>query len=459
KGGLARVGGRGPRAGRGLPGGGGRRGGPSRRAAPRARGGRALAARCALRDPLAGRAARRDGAGAGAPRVRARPRATRRRSARSDGRFPRAGRRRAGARRRWRRTRREPRGGAADPGGAGGDHRRPRVAAAGRGLRAGRGPAPRAGLGVAVAHGLADRGAAAFDTARGIGARAEAGRGRARSRPRRAPRAALGRAPAACSMLAGRLPASRCSLFPRTEASMRVVRALLVVAVASAVRTPYASSADAPLRGFGADAAARQREREKRFDAGLDAANLRAWMKRLAARPHHVGSPYGKEDAEFIAAQFKSWSYDTAIEEFRVLFPTPRTRLLEMTAPTRFRAALAEATLPEDATSGQTAEQLPVYNAYSIDADVEGPLAYVTYVVPRDYEELERRGVDVKGKVVIARYGGSWRGIKPKVAAEHGAVGCLIYSDPRDDGYFEGDVYPKGPWRNEKSAQRGSVAD
>jgi N-acetylated-alpha-linked acidic dipeptidase len=239
---------------------------------------------------------------------------------------------------------------------------------------------------------------------------------------------------------------------------MRLVRALVVLAVAS-VPARLALSAEAPLRGFDPDASARQRERETRFDAALDPANLRAWMKRLAARPHHIGSAYGKEDAEFIAAQFKSWGYDTAIEEFRVLFPTPRTRLLEMTAPTRFRAALAEAPLPEDATSGQSAEQLPVYNAYSIDGDVEGPLVYVNYGVPADYEELERRGVDVKGKVVIARYGGSWRGIKPKVAAEHGAVGCLIYSDPRDDGYFEGDVYPKGPWRNEKGAQRGSVAD
>ena len=106
-----------------------------------------------------------------------------------------------------------------------------------------------------------------------------------------------------------------------------------------------------------------------------------------------------------------------------------------------------------------TAEALPTFNVYSIDGDVTGELVYVNYGVPADYEELERRGIDVKGKIVIARYGGSWRGIKPKVAAEHGAIGCLIYSDPRDDGYLQGDVYPKGGWRNEHSAQRGSVAD
>jgi N-acetylated-alpha-linked acidic dipeptidase len=243
------------------------------------------------------------------------------------------------------------------------------------------------------------------------------------------------------------------------EVSMRVPRALLALGGAFAFLAPAASTADKPLLGFGDAAAAEERDLEKRFDASLDASNLRAWMKRLAARPHHVGSPYGRENAEFIAAQFKSWGYDTAIEEFRVLFPTPRTRVLEMTAPTRFRASIAEPPLEQDATSGQAAEQLPVYNAYSIDGDVEGLLVYVNYGVPKDYEELARRGVDVKGKIAIARYGGSWRGIKPKVAAEHGAIGCLIYSDPKDDGYFEGDVYPKGAWRNERSAQRGSVAD
>jgi N-acetylated-alpha-linked acidic dipeptidase len=213
------------------------------------------------------------------------------------------------------------------------------------------------------------------------------------------------------------------------------------------------------LLGFTRETSERERALEARFDAALRKENLREWMRRLTARPHHVGSAYGKENAEFIASQFRSWGYETEIEEFHVLFPTPKTRLLEMVSPEKFTAKLAEPKLAEDTTSNQTAEQLPVYNAYSIDGDVTGQLVYVNYGVPRDYEELAKRGIDVKGKIAIARYGGSWRGIKPKVAAEHGAVGCLIYSDPRDDGYFQGDVYPKGAWRSDLGAQRGSVED
>lgn len=217
--------------------------------------------------------------------------------------------------------------------------------------------------------------------------------------------------------------------------------------------------ADAPLLGFTAESSARQLELESRFDALLNKEDLRNWMQRLSARPHHVGSPYDKANAQFIAAQFKSWGYDTKIEQFDVLFPTPKTRVLEMISPERFTAKLAEPALAEDPTSNQADEQLPVYNAYSTDGDVTGQLVYVNYGIPRDYDSLATRGVDVKGKIVIARYGQSWRGIKPKVAAEHGAIGCIIYSDPRDDGYFAGDVYPKGAFRNEYGAQRGAVQD
>jgi N-acetylated-alpha-linked acidic dipeptidase len=213
------------------------------------------------------------------------------------------------------------------------------------------------------------------------------------------------------------------------------------------------------LLGFNSQSAATQRSLEARFDAALKKENLREWMQWMTVKPHHLGSPFGREVAEFIAAKFRTWGYETDIEMFDVLFPTPKTRLLEMTSPEKFSAALREPQLLEDATSGIVENQLPVFNVYSPDGDVRGTLVYVNYGLPQDYEQLEELGIDVKGKIVIARYGGSWRGIKPKVAAERGAIGCLIYSDPRDDGYFQGDVYPKGAWRNAGSAQRGSVAD
>jgi N-acetylated-alpha-linked acidic dipeptidase len=214
-----------------------------------------------------------------------------------------------------------------------------------------------------------------------------------------------------------------------------------------------------PFTGFSDAAASDQLTREKLFDASLDRADLQAWLQRLSAKPHHLGSPADKENAEFIAALFRSWGYQTAIETFYPLFPTPKLRRVEMTSPTRFVAKLEEPVLPEDKTSGLRQDQLPVYNAYSIDGNVTAPLVYVNYGLPADYEILAERGIDVKGKIVIARYGQSWRGIKPKVAAEHGAIGCLIYSDPRDDGYYNGDAYPKGGWRPAYGAQRGSVLD
>ena len=238
-----------------------------------------------------------------------------------------------------------------------------------------------------------------------------------------------------------------------------LIFAVCVLGLISGAVQAATTTNNAPLLGFDVARTAQERALEAKFDAALRRENLRDWMKRLSARPHHLGSPYDRTNAEFIAEQFRAWGYETRIEQFDVLFPTPRTRLLEMTEPQPFTARLAEPPLPQDATSGLTDEQLPVYHAYSVDGDVTAKLVYVNYGVPKDYELLAERGVSVTGRVVIARYGGSWRGIKPKVAAEHGAIGCLVYSDPRDDGYFQGDVYPKGSWRNDYGAQRGSVAD
>ena len=216
--------------------------------------------------------------------------------------------------------------------------------------------------------------------------------------------------------------------------------------------------ADDQIFGFTAESSATQRALETMFDSHVRASNMDAWNKRMSSAPNHVGTPHTKENAEWMAEQFRSWGFDTEIEVFHVLFPTPKVRVVEMLEPTRFTAQLDEPMLEEDATSGLSG-QLPPFNAYSADGDVTGELVYVNYGIPSDYEELERHGIDVEGKIVIARYGGSWRGIKPKVAAEHGAIATILFSDPRDDGYGQGDVYPDGPYRMEYGAQRGSVAD
>lgn len=197
---------------------------------------------------------------------------------------------------------------------------------------------------------------------------------------------------------------------------------------------------------------------EAAFDKNLSKVNIGETIKKLSAEPHHISSPADKANAEYIMSLFNKWGWDAKIETFYVLFPTPETRILEMTSPSFYKAVLKEPALKEDATSGQSG-QLPTYNAYSPDGDVTAELVFVNYGLPEDYEILDRMGISVNGKIVIAKYGRSWRGIKPKVAQERGAVGCIIYSDPADDGYFQGDVYPKGAFRNEYGVQRGSVLD
>ena len=198
---------------------------------------------------------------------------------------------------------------------------------------------------------------------------------------------------------------------------------------------------------------------DEAFRALPQSSNIRTYMQRLSARPHHVGSPYDKDNAEWLLARFKEFGWTAEIEQFDVLFPTPKERRLELVEPTTFTARLEEPAIAVDPTSNQKAEQLPSYNAYSIDGDVTAPLVYVNYGRPEDYEELDRQGVSVRGAIVLARYGQSWRGIKPKVAGEHGAIGCLIYSDPKDDGFAGGGVFPNGPMRPPDGVQRGSVMD
>ena len=236
----------------------------------------------------------------------------------------------------------------------------------------------------------------------------------------------------------------------------RLFACLLIVSFNS-----YAAEPSHPesLRGYTTEHSATEVQWEQKFRAIPEADRIREIMRRLSARPHHVGSPYDKDNAEWLLAQLKSFGLDAKIEQFEALFPTPRSRKLELLGPNKFTAKLDEPALSIDPTSGQKNEQLPTYNAYSRDGDVTAPLVYVNYGAPSDYEQLDAMGVSVKGAIVIARYGQTWRGIKPKLAAEHGAVGCIIYSDPRDDGYYRGVQFPEGPMRPADGVQRGSVMD
>src|SRR6516225_8835192 len=240
----------------------------------------------------------------------------------------------------------------------------------------------------------------------------------------------------------------------RSSAAFFVAVCVAGLGVAAAAGTAEPSG----LFGFSAADGAREAALEQRFDAALDPSDLRGWLKTLSAEPNRVGSPHDKANAELVRDLFRQWGWDARIEVFEVLYPTLKQHALELVAPTKFVASLTEPPVAGDPTSSLT-DGLPPYNEYGADGDVTGDLVYLNYGMPEDYLALARRGIDVRGKIVIARYGKGWRGLKPKLAQQHGAIACLIYSDPRDDGYSRGDSYPKGGWRPAEGVQRGSVLD
>jgi N-acetylated-alpha-linked acidic dipeptidase len=239
---------------------------------------------------------------------------------------------------------------------------------------------------------------------------------------------------------------------------MLKIRVAVVSILASvAVGVPDAGEG---ITGFSTATAPVLLDLESQYDADLNPDDLRKWMRHMTERPHHAGSPKAKANAEYIADLFREWGFDVEIEVFHVLYPTPKSRALKQLKPFPFTATLKETIIATDSAATSLArEALPPFNAYSADGDVTGELVYVNQGLPRDYEVLERKGIEVAGKIVIARYGGSWRGIKPKVAAEHGAIGCIIYNDPLADGYARGGAYPSGAFKHESAVQRGSVLD
>lgn len=234
---------------------------------------------------------------------------------------------------------------------------------------------------------------------------------------------------------------------------MKLRRWLLLISLAWPALAPAER-----LLGFDVEGSTSERALEARYDALLDPADLARWMGDLAAAPHHVGSAHGRANVEYLADLFRNWGYDVELARYQILFPTPRLRRLRMLEPRPFEASLTEAVLPEDPGTA-AADLLPPYNAFSPDGDVSAPLVFVNYGVQEDYEQLARYGIDVAGCIVIAKYGRSWRGIKPKLAAQHGALGALLYSDPADDGFAQGETYPDGAFKPPSGVQRGSVMD
>jgi N-acetylated-alpha-linked acidic dipeptidase len=248
---------------------------------------------------------------------------------------------------------------------------------------------------------------------------------------------------------------------PRRLVRLASCLAVLIAASGAVAEPDSGTEAHAKqneMLGYGEAHGRRQHDVEQRFDAQLSAAELREWLKSMSSAPNQVGSPHDKANAEFMLQKFRDWGWEAQIERFDVLYPTPKHELLQLVAPRKFTARLQEPPVPGDATSAARG-QLPPYTAYGADGDVTAELVYVNRGMPEDYKELERRGINVQGRIVIVRYGGGWRGLKPKLAHEHGAIGCIIYSDPADDGYAEGDVYPRGGWRPADGVQRGSVED
>ena len=233
----------------------------------------------------------------------------------------------------------------------------------------------------------------------------------------------------------------------------------LSISLISGLASTQSLLAAETLLGFDAAGSAAQRALEADFDSRIDAREMEAWLRDLSFEPHHVGSPKGYANAQRLAELFTSWGYATEIAEYEILFPTPKTRELELVSPGSFTASLTEEALDEDPSTSRTQDLLPPFNAFSRDGEVEAELVFVNYGMPADYEVLERHGISVEGKIAIAKYGRSWRGIKPKLAGEKGAIGTLIYSDPLDDGYGQGETYPQGPFKHESAVQRGSVMD
>src|SRR2546423_2849092 len=211
------------------------------------------------------------------------------------------------------------------------------------------------------------------------------------------------------------------------------------------------------IDGFVADRVAAERRWEEQFRADPTPQSAREHLRRLTLGPDVGGTKEDYATAVYVRDQLRSYGLAAELKEYEVWLNYPKTpSVLELITTRHQQLNTREAVVPNDPTSSNP-KITPLFNGYSASGDVTAPVVYANYGLPPDYDNLKKAGVDVKGKIVLVRYGNSFRGVKAKVAEDHGAVGCIIYSDPADDGYMQGDVYPKGPWRPVASGQRGSV--
>ncbi len=249
--------------------------------------------------------------------------------------------------------------------------------------------------------------------------------------------------------------------------SMVLLSVLIAALVASAGRAqntsepPAAQTASAAtqppqMEGFGRTRSAAEAQLEKQFLAIPDAARAESNLRQLTSTPHLAGTEASHRVAEWLRDQYRSYGFDADIESYSVWLPMPREIKLELVKPKHENLATPEPPIPGDLDTWSK-HVTPDYNDYSPSGDITAPVVYVNYGMAQDYRELARLGVSVDGKIVIARYGRGYRGIKALLAEQHHASGLVLYSDPQDDGYAAGDPFPDGPWRPMGGVQRGSI--
>ena len=208
--------------------------------------------------------------------------------------------------------------------------------------------------------------------------------------------------------------------------------------------------------GYSPQSAAAERAAEADVISRPSPSSASAHSKFLSFQPHMAGTPAQARTRDYVVSQMKSWGLETEVRSYSVWMPHPLSTRVWRITPDLIELNLQEGPIPEDTTSVAFPQVMP-FNGYGAAGDVRGEVVYVNYGLIEDYAQLDSMGVLVKGKIAIARYGRSYRGIKAREAEKHGAVGLMIYSDPADDGYVRGDVYPVGPMRPSQGIQRGSV--